>query len=100
MSGYEADSDSDPLTEIEMIDIEYENSFIQILEPPTPEIINLVYVYEEIKDIESSKFTKSDGMYIFASLLDLTYVPTLTTSFSFTTPIVPHLFMGVETLQF
>ena len=41
-------TDSDPLMEIEMIDIEYENSSIQILEPLAPEIINLVS--EEIKD--------------------------------------------------
>ena len=91
MSGYEADSDSDPLTEIEMVDIEYENSSIQILEPPTPEIINLVSASEEIKDRESSKFTKSDGINISPSLPDLTYVLTLTTSFWFTTLFVPPL---------
>ncbi|KAL1813925.1 hypothetical protein ACET3Z_023990 [Daucus carota] len=87
MSGYEADSDFDPLTKIEMIDIEYENSPIQILEPLAPEIINLVS--EEIKDRESFEFTKSAWINIFLSLPELTYVPTLTTSFSINTSTVP-----------
>ena len=39
MSGYEANFDSDPLTEIE-IDSEYKISSIQILESLAPEIIN------------------------------------------------------------
>ena len=80
-------TDSDPLMEIEMIDIEYENSSIQILEPLAPEIINLVS--EEIKDRESFEFTKSAWMNIFLSLPELTYVPTLTTSFSINTSTVP-----------
>ena len=79
MSGYEADSDFDPLTKIEMIDIEYENFSKQILEPPVFEIINLVS--EEMKDRESFKFTENDGMNIFPSLTELTFVRTLTTSF-------------------
>ena len=72
-------TDSDPLMEIEMIDIECENFSRQILEPPAFEIINLVS--EEIKDRESFKFTKNDGMNIFPSLPELTFVRTLTTSF-------------------
>ena len=71
-------TDSDPLMEIEMIDIEYENSPIQIVEPLAPEIINLVS--EEIKDRESFEFTKSAWINIFLSLPEVTYVPTLTTS--------------------
>uniref|UniRef100_A0A164XP17 Uncharacterized protein n=1 Tax=Daucus carota subsp. sativus TaxID=79200 RepID=A0A164XP17_DAUCS len=80
-------TDSDPLMEIEMIDIEYENSSIHILEPLAPEIINLVS--EEIKDRESFEFTKSAWMNIFLSLPELTYVPTLTTTFSINTSTVP-----------
>ena len=82
-------TDTDPLMEIEMIDIEYGNSSIQIFEPPTPEIINLVF--EEIGDKESSEFNKSDGMDIFPSLPEMISVPTLTTSFSDTTSTVPPL---------
>ena len=59
----------------------------QILEPSAPEIINLVT--EEIKDKESFECTKSAWMNIFLSLPELTYVPTLTTSFSINTSTVP-----------
>ena len=70
-----------------MINSKYENSSIQIIQPPTPEIINLVF--EEIEDRESSEFNKSNGMDIFPSLPKLTFVPTLTTSFSITIGTVP-----------
>ena len=56
MSGYEADSD--PTMEIEMIDNKYENFPKQIVEPPEPEIINIVS--EKIEKRKSFEFTKSD----------------------------------------
>ena len=65
LSGYEADSD--PSMEIDMIDSEYENSSIQMLESPLPEIISLVF--EGIEDRVSSEFTESDEMDIFPSYM-------------------------------
>ena len=96
MLGYE--DDSSRLMEIEMIDIEYENSSIQVLEPPTPEIINLLF--EKIEDRESSEFNKNDRIDIFPSLPELTSVPTLTTYFSVTTSTVPPPILRGETFHF
>ena len=76
MSGYEADSD--PAMEIDMIDNKYENFLKQIVEPPEPEIINIVS--EEIENRKFFEFTKSDWMNIFSSLLELISFPTVTTS--------------------
>ena len=53
--------------EIDMIDSEYENSSIQMLESPLPEIISLVF--EGIEDRVSSEFTESDEMDIFPSYM-------------------------------
>ena len=47
-----------------MINNDYEDFPIQLLEPRAPEIINLVS--EEIKNRESFEFTKKDGMIIFS----------------------------------
>ena len=53
---FQVTTDSNPLMEIELIDIEYENSSIPIYGPPTPEIINLVF--EDIGDKESFEFNR------------------------------------------
>ena len=78
-----------------MINSSYENSSIQIVEPPTPEIINLVF--EEIQDRESSEFNESHGMDIFPSSPEMT---SLTTSFSVTTSIVPPPISEKRVLSF
>ena len=77
-----------------MINSEYESSAIEILEPPAPAIIDLLY--EESEDIVSFEFTKNDKMDIFPSLPELISISTWTTSFSVTTSTVPPPIIFLE----